>query len=213
MKSISNQALVFIAAGCYLMLGGIAGYLTANTIVLLVLGVDRFKRDRNRLAAVLIAIAVLTLIINEFGLVVAIVLISLGLFYRKTKPQAGGNFVSRHRLLLHLRLDRPSWILRSMAYWHAFGESRVDLTMAVPEERETTVVLQGIVGDAEWIVPEDYGLQIEASVLLGQIHWNAIQEGGVAQKVVWRSPDYEQKEHQVKLQLFYLVGNIRIRQM
>jgi len=213
MKSIPKQAFVFIAAGSYLLLGGVAGYLTANALALLILGIVRFRSDRERKAAVLIAVSVLALIINQLGLVVAIVLLSLGVFYMKAKPPGPGNFVSRHRLLLHLRLDQPSWILRSMAYWHAFGEIRVDLTMAVPEERETTVVLQGIMGDVEWIVPEDYGLQIEASVLLGQIGWNAQQEGGMAQRIYWRSPDYDQKAHQLKLQLFYLVGNIKIRSM
>nr|WP_245347332.1 cell wall-active antibiotics response protein LiaF [Cohnella lubricantis] len=110
-----------------------------------------------------------------------------------------------------MRLDRHSWVLHSLSSWHAFGEVRMDLSMAVPEEKETTIVLQGIVGDIELIVPEDYGLEVDASVMFGQARFPDRTEGGLFHRGHWRTPGYDTKEQKVKLQLFYLVGNIRIR--
>mgnify|MGYP001209449155 FL=1 len=211
MKRVSNHALLFIVAGLYLALGGIAGYTTVNAILLLWLAIDRFRTDRSRLALITIAVCALVLIVKQIGFVIVIVLVSLGIYYLKARPSGAGDGARRHRLLLNLRLDRQSWVLHPMSIWHAFGDIRMDLSLAIPEERETVIVLQGIVGNVDLIVPEDYGLDLEASTLLGQVGWNRQTEGGFFHRVSWRSPDYDAKEQKVKLQLFYLVGNVRIR--
>jgi len=112
---------------------------------------------------------------------------------------------------MNMRMEEQSWVLRSMSYWHAFGEIHMDMSLAVPEEKETTIVLQGVVGNVDLIVPEDYGMQVEASVLIGQASFRQIQEGGMIQRLSWKSPNYEQSEQKLKLQLFYLVGDIKIR--
>lgn len=212
-KRSANHALLFIVAGLYLALGGLAGYSTVNAILLLWLGIDRFRRDRSRLALLLIAVCVLVLIVRQIGLLLVLVLILLGLYYLKARPQeaAAGATGRQHRFALNLRLDQQSWVLHSLSSWHVFGEVRMDLSMAVPEEKETTIVLQGIVGDIELIVPEDYGLEVDASVMFGQARFHDRMEGGLFHRVQWRMPDYDAKEQKVKLQLFYLVGNIRIR--
>ena len=211
LSNMSSHALSFIAAGLYLALGAIAGYATVNAIILLYIGILRFREDRSRLAIVVVAISALVLIANQIGLVLVIVLISLGLYYLKARPASPGRTEGRPRFFLKLRRDRESWVLPSISYWHAFGDVRLDMTMAIPEEKETSIVLQGLIGDIDLIVPEDYGIQLEASVMLGQIGWNQRQQSGGFQRVLWRSPDYELKEQQLKLQLIYLVGNIRIR--
>jgi len=211
-KRLSNHALLFVGAGLYLALGGVAGFATVNAVLLLWLGIDRFRHDRSRLAVIVIAICALILVVQQFGLLIVLLLVSLGIYYLKARPtHAGGPVDRRHRFALNMRLDKQSWVLKSMSCWHAFGEVRMDLSMAMPEERETTIVLQGIVGDVDLIVPEDYGLEVEASVLMGQIGWDQQREGGFFHKTRWRSPDYDLKDQKLKLQLFYLVGNIRIR--
>jgi len=114
-------------------------------------------------------------------------------------------------LFLNMRLGEESWVLQSMSYWQAVGEIRLDLSLAIPEEKETTIVLQGLVGDVDLTIPEDYGLQIEASVLIGQIEFGQTKDGGMMHRLSWRSPDYDRREYRVKLQLFYLVGDMKIR--
>jgi lia operon protein LiaF len=98
-----------------------------------------------------------------------------------------------------------------MSFWQAVGEIRMDMSLAVPEEKETTIILQGLVGDVDLTIPEDYGIQVEASVMVGQIAFRQSRDGGMMHRLSWRSPDYDQREYRMKLQLFYLVGDIKIR--
>lgn len=210
MKWPSN-AILFIAAGIYLALGGMAGYVTVNAVVLLLLGIERYRWDRSRLSIILIAVSTLLLIVNQFALFAVVVLVSLGTYYLRAKPPAFGTYVNKHRLFLNMRLDEQSWVLHSMSFWHVIGEIRMDMSLAVPEDKETTIVLQGLVGDLNLIVPDDCGLQVEASVLLGQISFKQMKEGGMFHRLSWRSPNYDECEQKLKLQLFYLVGDIKIR--
>ena len=188
-----------------------AGYATVNAVLLLLLGIHRYRSDRSRLTVVFIAISSLVLIVNQFALFVVVVLVSLGIYYFRARPPEFGTHVSNHRLFMNMRMEEQSWVLRSMSYWHAFGEIHMDMSLAVPEEKETTIVLQGVVGNVDLIVPEDYGMQVEASVLIGQASFRQIQEGGMIQRLSWKSPNYEQSEQKLKLQLFYLVGDLKIR--
>ncbi|WP_230986579.1 cell wall-active antibiotics response protein LiaF [Cohnella fermenti] len=211
MNRMSSHAMLFVAAGLYLALGAMAGYATINAVLLLYIGILRFREDRSRLALIVIAISAFVLIANQIAIVLLIVLVSLGLYYMKARPSSHHRGEGRARFFLKLRKDRESWVLPSFSSWHALGDVRMDLTMAIPEERTSSFVLQGLIGDIDLIVPEEYGIELEASVLLGQIVWNGTQRGGGLQRVVWRSPDYELKEQRLKLQFVYLVGNIRIR--
>ena len=212
-RTLSPLAFLFIAAGLYLAIGGFVGFATVNAALLLCLGIYRFRMDRSRLSVIVMAASVLVLIIDQFVLLAFIVLLSLGYYYFKSRQLAKGTGQSRvkHRLLLNLRLDEQSWVLQSMSYWQAIGEIRMDLSLAVPEEKETVIILQGLLGDADLTIPEDYGLEIEASVLIGQIGFGQTQDSGMLHRVSWRSPDYDRREYKVKLQLFYLVGDIKIR--
>lgn len=208
---MSRNAMLIIAAGIYLALGAIAGYATVNAVVLLIIAMDRYRWDRSRLSFVIIAISILVLIVNQFALFALVVLISLGIYYLRAKPPTVGTYVSKHQLFLNMRWDEQSWVLHSMSFWHAIGEVRMDMTLAVPEDRQLTIVLQGIAGNVDLIVPDDYGLEVEASVLLGQISFKDTKEGGMFHRFSWKSPDFDTRETQLKLQLFYLVGDIKIR--
>ncbi|QMV41012.1 cell wall-active antibiotics response protein LiaF [Cohnella cholangitidis] len=207
-----SNAILFIAAGLYLALGAVAGYTTVNAIVLLLIGIERYRSDRSRISIIVIVICTLALIITQFALFAVVVLVSLGIYYFRGRPPTAGNtYESKHRLFLNMRLDEQSWVLHSMSYWHAIGEIRMDMSLAVPEDKETTIVLQGLVGDVDLIVPDDYGIQVEASVLIGQVSFKQIKEGGMLHRLSWRSPNYDQCDQRLKLQLFYLVGDIKIR--
>ncbi|QJD84269.1 cell wall-active antibiotics response protein LiaF [Cohnella herbarum] len=210
MRKPSN-AILFIAAGIYLALGAVAGYTTVNAVILLLIGIERYRTDRAHISIVVIVISTLVLIITQFALLVVVVLISLGIYYFRAKPPTFGAYVSKHRLFLNMRLDEQSWVLQSMSYWHAIGEVRMDMSQAVPEEKETTIVLQGLVGDLDILVPDDYGIEVEASVLIGQVSFKQIKEGGMFHRLSWKSPNYDDCEMRLKLQLFYLVGDIKLR--
>lgn len=209
--NLSKKSLVFIAAGLYLAVGAIAGFATVNAAILLWLGIERYRQDRSRLSVAVIAVSAIVLVVNQIGLVLAIGLILAAIYYLRVKPSPGAGYVSRPRLILSMRQDRPGWVLRSMGCWHLYGEVRLDLSGVVPEDNATNVVLQGIVGDIEIVVPEDYGVQIEANVLLGQVTVDGQGDGGMMRRISWSTPGYTRQDQQIKLQFNYIVGNIRIR--
>jgi lia operon protein LiaF len=207
----TNAAMLFIWAGLYLAFGSLVGFESVNAALLLCLGLVRYRLDRWKWALVLMLVSLLVLILNQFALFACMVLLSLGIYYLRSRPSLNGRYRNSHRLFLNLRLDDQTWLLKSMSIWQAFGEIRMDLSLAMPEEKETTIVLQGLCGDVDLTIPEHFGLQVEASVLVGQIGFGQFRDGGVLQQYAWRSPDYDQREFKVKLQLFYLVGDIKIR--
>ncbi|MFC5403003.1 cell wall-active antibiotics response protein LiaF [Cohnella soli] len=206
-----NNAIVLIAAGLYLALGAFAGFASVNAALLIFLGVLRYRIDRSRVSVIVVAISSLVLVVSQFALFAILVLSSLAIYYFKARPQAFGPHVGKHKLFLNMRLDEPSWVLQSLSFWHAVGEIRMDMSQAVPEEKETTIVLQGLVGDLELIVPDDYGIEVDASALIGQVSFRQTKEGGLFHRLSWKSPNFEQCETRLKLQLFYLVGDIKIK--
>lgn len=208
--NLSRKSLVLIAAGLYLALGAIAGFATINAAILLWLGIERYRQDRSRLSVAVIAVSAIVLVVNQIGFVLALGLVLAAVYYLRVRP-TGGEYVSRPRLILNMREDRPGWVLRSMGCWHLYGEVRLDLTGAVPEDNVTNFVLQGLVGDIEIVVPEDYGVQVEANVLLGQVTVDGQGDGGMMRRLSWSSPGLARHEQQIKLQFNYVVGNIRIR--
>jgi lia operon protein LiaF len=95
--------------------------------------------------------------------------------------------------------------------WNLIGEIYIDLSLALPEQQETTLVLQGVLGDVDIIVPEDLGVSVTASVIVGQIDVAREKDTGVLNKIIWQSPNYETSDQKVKLIVSYLVGDIDIK--
>jgi len=72
-------------------------------------------------------------------------------------------------------------------------------------------MFQGIVGDVDLVIPEDYGVEIEAFVLFGQIDFSHDKETGMLNRLYWKSPNYETRDQKVKIIISYLVGDVDIR--
>ncbi len=119
--------------------------------------------------------------------------------------------MQKQKLVDSVRLGREPWILRNSSTWYIIGETYIDLSLAILEQKETTVILQGVVGDVDIKVPDDIGVAVTASISFGQIQVANERESGVMNKLVWQSPNYELCDHRVKLVLSYIVGDIKIK--
>jgi len=86
----------------------------------------------------------------------------------------------------------------------------VSVSVSIPEEKQTIVLLQGVMGNVRLTLPEDYGVEIEASVLFGRINLLGEQDSGMMNKLVWRTPGYESSEHKAKFVISYIVGDLNI---
>jgi lia operon protein LiaF len=209
---LSRNAILIAAAALYLVLGFTAGFMTANAALVFALGIELFRRGRSQVGIVLMAGGALVILIRHFALFFALVILAVAVFLVKARraPPAPGRISGRHGFHLTMRREEHNWVLQSFSSWHLVGDVRLDLTRAVPEEPETIIVLQGLLGDVHLLVPEDWGLWIEASVPVGRIKWQHASDDTGVNRLVWRTPDYENKRFRLRLQLFYLVGDVKI---
>jgi lia operon protein LiaF len=208
-----NTAYLLIGAGVFLLLQHWLGFFNLAAAMLVGLGVYRIRTVGDRRGYVVAAIGAVVLATTHFNVLVMIVLFSLAVFYlqsRKVRSQ-DGMFTHNHKLIASLKLDQEPWVLRSMGWWSLVGELRLDLSLALPEQEETTIVLQGLIGDVDIKAPaEDLGVWVTASVLVGQIQVPDNNQAGVLSKAEWRSPNYETCDRKVKIVISYLVGDIDI---
>lgn len=211
-KRNRNIALVLIGAGLFVLADKHLSFFTVAALFLLLIGVHKVRSGNERKGYVLMIIGLLLLVGGNLLMIAAIILISLGFFYNKMrKMHQDDRRVRKQSLIESIRWGREPWILRSMSIWNVLGELHMDLTYAIPEQKETTVILQGVIADIDLIVPEDVGLSVTASVLFGQTSIGYVKEAGVLNKMVWQSPNYRTADRQVKLEISYIVADIDIK--
>jgi lia operon protein LiaF len=207
-----NTAFVLIAAGLFILVDHYVGFFTIAALALIVLGIYKVRMSADKSGYVLLGIGVVIFFSGHFTFVLSIVLISLGLFYMQSKKaHTDDGYVQKQNLIESVKLDKESWVLKSSGMWNIIGEIYMDLSLAIPEQKETTLLLQGVLGDVDIIVPEDMGVSVSASVTVGQIDVVKEKESGVLNKIVWQSPNYETSDHKVKLIVSYIVGDIDIK--
>lgn len=209
-----NTALLLIGAGLFLLLQKVLSFPTLVALLLLTLGLYRIRVIGDKKGYVAAGIGVIIVISSHFTVIMAIILISLGIFYIRSKQlHRDDAYVRKHKLVESLKRDKDPWVLRNMSVWNIVGEMNLDLSLAMPEQQETTIVLQGIFGDIDILVPDDFGVSVSATVTFGQINVHHEKDIGMLNKIEWQSANYMQSEHKVKLIIFYLVGDIDIKKL
>lgn len=207
-----NTALVFIAAGLFLLLGNLFGFFTVVAIFVIWLGVYKIRLGEEKTGYVLFAIGILFLASGHFSLVLAVILISLGYFIVRSKQlHKDENYVQKQSLLESIRFNKEPWELKSSSIWSIIGEINLDLSLAMTNEQETTLVFQGIIGDIDILVPDDLGVMIHSTIVLGQSNVGADREAGMMNKLVWRSPHYDAAEQKVNITISYIIGDLDIK--
>lgn len=208
-----NMYIVLIAAGLFILLSKvIANPATIIALFMVLLGFYSVRNGSQKKGYVLLGIGGFILVGSHLTVVLALVLMSMGFFYLKSRQVHGeGTVFQKTKLIESLKRDREPWILRSMSLWYAVGELRLDFSLALPEEKEITLVLQGLIGDIDIIIPEDMGLSVQSSVVFGQLEVGRERESGMMNKIHWQSPHYAEAEQKVKLLVSYIVGDIDIK--
>ncbi|WP_199620643.1 cell wall-active antibiotics response protein LiaF [Paenibacillus alkalitolerans] len=217
-RSNRNTAMFFIGAGLYLAIGAVAGYLTASALLLAALGFALLRSSGNseqgkRSAYVVFAIAGFVLIANHWLFMLGLAAAGIGWYFIKTKGETrqGVKFV-KQSIVESVRWEKDEpWVLESTDITVAVAEVRIDLTKALLEQKDTQVNLQGVIGDIDVIVPEDIGLSVNASVLLGQIQVAGEKGAGAMNRLVWRSPNFESAEHRILLNISYAVADVDVK--
>lgn len=210
-----NTAIALILFGAVILFGKLIGFVTIAALCMIALGVHRIRSDQRKSGYIWLTIGALFIISQHLTFIFAFILISLGLFYMKSKKvHRNADYLQKQSFTQSLRWDKEPWILKNMSLWYVVGEIHLDLSLALlenPDESEITLVLQGVVGDVEILVPEDMGITVQASVLFGQMDVLSQKENGLLNQLVWQSANYNQSQQKVKLLLSYIVGDIDVR--
>ncbi|MGP0586522.1 cell wall-active antibiotics response protein LiaF [Paenibacillus timonensis] len=206
-------AIALIGFGVLLIFGKWLSFFTIVALLFLAFGIYKIRQgEQVKTGYIFLAIGGGMILLDHFMLVLAILMISLGYYYakiRKTQPQ--GNYVQKQNITSSIRWDRDPWSLRNTSMWHVLGELDIDLSLAMVEGGHNVLMFQGIVGDVDLVIPEDYGVEIEAFVLFGQIDFSQDKETGMLNRLYWKSPNYELRDQKVKIIISYLVGDVDIR--
>lgn len=205
-------AIGLIGLGLLIIMRDWLSFFTIVAIGLIGYGLYKIRRAEDiKTGYVLLAVGGGLILLEHLMLVIGIVLISIGLYYaklKKTYPK--GNHVQKQNITANIHWNRDPWTLRNTSMWHILGEINIDLSLAMVEEQENTLLLTGIVGDIDLVISEDYGIEIEAFSLFGQINLGDEKDNGVLNRLYWKSPNYDQREQKVKITISYLVGNVDI---
>ncbi|MCE5171584.1 cell wall-active antibiotics response protein LiaF [Paenibacillus profundus] len=205
-------AYVLIVVGLLILIGKWLSFGTFVALVMLYLGVRKVRAAELRVGYILLGVGGALLLLEHLMLFLGIILISLGIFYSRTRQDEKQERVEkRQNLSASLKWDREPYILHSQSMWHVIGECDIDLSLAILEEPETKLLFQGVMGDMDITIPDDVGVEIEATVLCGQIDVGRDKETGLFNKWTWRSPNYDWADQRVKLYISYIVGDIDIK--
>ncbi|WP_059049406.1 cell wall-active antibiotics response protein LiaF [Paenibacillus senegalimassiliensis] len=206
-------AIGLIGLGVLLIFGNWLSFFTIVALAFIAYGIYKIRLGESvKQGYIFLAIGSGMILLDHFMLVVAVLMISLGFYYakiRKTQPQ--GNYLQKQNITASIHWDRDPWTLRNTSMWHILGELDIDLSLAIVEGQQNVLMFQGIVGDVDLVIPEDYGVEIEAFVLFGQIDFSQKKDTGMMNRLYWKSPNYELRDQKVKIIVSYLVGDVDIR--
>lgn len=210
-----NTMFFLIGAGGFLLLNWLVNsVVTMIGFLLIFLGLYHIRTNTGRKGYIMIGVGGLTMLGHDFILVISLILLGIGYYFlqQKNNPEID-NFVHKKTLINSSKSGKEPWVVKNMNYWAFINEFHVDFTMAILEEKETTIILQGFVCDVGVIIPEYIGLEVDNSLWVGQLSINQRIESGFMMKNTWKSPNYETSEQKVKLIISYPVGNVDVKVM
>jgi lia operon protein LiaF len=207
-----NTALVLIAAGLFLLVERHLGFFSIVALLLMGLGFYKVRSEGGKSGYVMMAVGTALLLGEHFSILIPLLLIALGIFYIKyNKNQREGIYIQKMKLIESYKVGREPWELKSLSLWHLIGEIHIDLTQAIPEQEETTLIIQGAIGDVDIVVPDYLGVTVTASAVFGQLDVGTEKEAGFMNRVAWQSPGYESSTQKVRIEVSYLVADIDIK--
>ncbi|ARK29181.1 cell wall-active antibiotics response protein LiaF [Halalkalibacter krulwichiae] len=104
-----------------------------------------------------------------------------------------------------------SYELNDLTIWNGIGDVRIDLSKAIIPEGETVVIVQCMIGQIDFFVPEDLAVTIQASTIVGEIYLFHEKHEGINQQLSIATRHYKQSPRRVKLVLSTVIGEVKVR--
>lgn len=207
-----NTAIFVILSVAFLALGKMVGFLTVTGIFLIGLAVLMLRKNDRTLGMILLVAGIIIIASRVIMFLVVLVILLLIYYYLSNKSTVyHEHLLQSYSFVKSWKQTSEPWVLKDTSIRSIIGEINIDLSLAINEKEETTFQLEGIIGDIDLVIPEDMGVFIEASVLLGEITFGQMREEGAMNKMIWQSPNYDQTHSRVRLNISYVIGDVNIR--
>jgi lia operon protein LiaF len=91
------------------------------------------------------------------------------------------------------------------------GDTIIDLGMTMLPLEETVIVIRGLVGNIQLLIPYDVDISIHHSVLLGKLKVFGNEEECLNKNVIYYSESYGQASRRIKILTSTVVGDLEVR--
>ncbi len=118
---------------------------------------------------------------------------------------------SRSALIGDFHLTSGRFELRHLHIWHGIGDVVIDLSRALIPEEETSLVINGWVGDVTVYVPVDLPVAVAAEVTIGDMDVFGHRQGGMNRRIVMTADRYAESARKVKIIVSLIVGDIDVK--
>ncbi|MDQ0340678.1 lia operon protein LiaF [Caldalkalibacillus uzonensis] len=101
--------------------------------------------------------------------------------------------------------------LRDMKVNNGIGDVKIDLSKAIIPPGETTLQINGLVGDIHVYVPYELEVSVQAGVFLGDLDILGYHQDGLTRRVTTQTPGYDSATKRVNIILSLGIGDIDVR--
>lgn len=138
----------------------------------------------------------------------------------KTFKEVEDDFSSRSKatsvnykssLLGDMHLMNHRFELHDMNVWHGIGDVKIDLSRAIVPEGETTIMIEGWIGDIDLYVPYGLEVSVKANVTLGDLDVLGHKFGGLNRSIAISTNEFNTSSRRIKILLSLFIGDIDVR--
>jgi lia operon protein LiaF len=201
--------------------------LLVSPILLIIAGVICWRYHYRRLSIFFFTCGVLALLnVDVWKLIMAILFLYFGyrLLVNRPKKEPYDVFASKansdiewgkspcdNSFIGELHLGDQQYELNDIHVSQGFSSIHIDLSRAIIPEGETSLIINGVVGQVLLYLPYDLDASISASVTVGECEVLGRKQGGLKNKLYAITKGYEESTRKVKLSISFFVAEVHVR--
>lgn len=115
-----------------------------------------------------------------------------------------------YNLFGEINVGKVPFSLENKHYWVGFGSIELNLTQAIIPDGETVLQASGIFGSINVYLPSQLPTRVNALCQLGSIEILGVEDGGIVKHTSFQTPDFEEADQRLVLDLSMVCGELRV---
>lgn len=121
--------------------------------------------------------------------------------------------VYRKSFIGSINLGRSTWEVGKANLWTGIGDIDIDFSKAILKDGVNTVDLSGWIGDVQVYIPEEMPVKIITDLKVGEVDVFNETSSGTNRSVQYVSPNYNDADKKLKLNISLLIGDVDIKKV